>query len=61
MLTMSVIKAFNTAVGPIHQRIVLNGRNFSSLVQARVFLLPRLILGKLRTPDAEKLTEGTGI
>ncbi|MDF3195612.1 restriction endonuclease subunit S [Pseudomonas sp. 1928-m] len=53
----SVIEQFNILVVPIHQMIFGNEQQAQTLTQLRDTLLPRLISGQLRLPEAEKLAE----
>lgn len=50
-----VIEQFNTMAVPIHQMIFGNEQQAQTLTQLRDTLLPRLISGQLRLPDAEVL------
>lgn len=50
-----VLDKYETIVAPMLQQIVLNRRRAASLAELRDTLLPRLISGKLRLPDAEAL------
>lgn len=50
-----LISAFGNACDPLMQRIRVNGQTAKSLAAIRDTLLPRLISGKLRLPDAEAL------
>ena len=53
--------AFSKIVRPMLQRIELSQEEISTLSQLRDTLLPRLISGELRIPDAEKFLEEAGI
>ncbi|WP_374981634.1 restriction endonuclease subunit S [Pseudomonas solani] len=55
---MSVIEQFNILAVPIHQMIFGNEQQAQTLTQLRDTLLPRLISGQLRLPEAEKIIEG---
>jgi type I restriction enzyme S subunit len=50
-------EGFATTVGPLLQRIAANGRESSTLTGLRDTLLPKLISGELRVPEAEGLVE----
>lgn len=50
-----VIEQFNTLVVPIHQMIFGNELRAQTLTQLRDTLLPRLISGQLRLPEAQAL------
>lgn len=51
--TEAVLGAFERTVGPMEQRMTLNHAHASSLSAIRDQLLPRLISGKLRLPEAQ--------
>lgn len=51
--TDAVLDAFERTVGSLEQRITLNHAHASSLDAVRNQLLPRLISGKLRLPEAQ--------
>ena len=50
-----VLDAFVQQVEPLHKQVALNLQESSSLASLREALLPKLISGELRIPDAEKL------
>jgi type I restriction enzyme S subunit len=50
---------FATTVGPLLKRIAANGRESLTLTALRDTLLPKLISGELRVPEAEALVEAT--
>ena len=52
-----VVDAFNSICNPLLDRIALNERSRRQLEEIRDSLLPRLISGKLRLPEAEKAGE----
>jgi len=52
-----VLKQFDSLVGPIHQRVFANEQQAQTLATLRDTLLPRLISGQLRLPEAEALLE----
>jgi type I restriction enzyme S subunit len=52
-----VLTAFDTVVEPLYTKIRLNLEESRTLAALRDTLLPRLISGELRVPDAEKLVE----
>ncbi len=54
-----VLAAFEEVVGPLFQRLVANERQAQTLTQLRDTLLPRLISGQLRLPEAEKILENS--
>lgn len=54
-----VLNAFAEVADPLFKRLVENERQAQTLTLLRDTLLPRLISGQLRLPDAEKLAEQT--
>jgi type I restriction enzyme S subunit len=48
---------FDELVGPLFERIVLNERQSRTLAALRDTLLPKLISGEIRVPEAEELVE----
>ena len=56
-----LITAFNTAIQPLLERQFLLGKEIEVLSELRDLLLPKLISGELRIPDAEKFLEEAGI
>lgn len=55
--TKSVLEAFGKIVDPLFASIGLNDDRAKTLAELRDTLLPRLISGKLRVPEAERLVE----
>jgi type I restriction enzyme, S subunit len=53
----AVLEAFERIAGPLESRITLNHANAGSLSSVRDELLPRLISGRLRLPEAPKQME----
>jgi type I restriction enzyme S subunit len=51
------LSLFNAQAKPIHQKIVTCVKNTTHLAKLRDTLLPKLISGELRIPDAEKLVD----
>ncbi|HEY4664941.1 MAG TPA: restriction endonuclease subunit S [Comamonas sp.] len=51
------LDAFNRVVSALHESILLNSEKFSTLSKLRDTLLPRLISGQLRLPEAQALVE----
>ncbi|MDP5132068.1 MAG: restriction endonuclease subunit S [Paraglaciecola sp.] len=49
----AVLKAFNEAVVTVREKIFTNNQQTDSLINLRDTLLPRLISGQLRLPEAE--------
>ena len=56
-----ILLAFDSAVKPIFQWILLKQKEILSLSELRDTLLPKLISGKLRVPDTEKMLEEIGV
>lgn len=56
-----VCDAFVQQVEPLHKQVVLNLQESNSLASLRDTLLPKLISGELRVPDAEKFVEEAGL
>lgn len=55
----AVLAQFDAIAAPMLQQVVHNRRRAAALAEARDTLLPRLISGKLRLPEAETITEST--
>jgi len=53
------ITSFGLMTGPLLERIRTNGLQAASLAALRDTLLPRLISGKLRLPEAESILQDT--
>ncbi len=51
---------FNAIAGPLFERLVSNERESRTLAALRDTLLPKLISGELRVPDAERILARTG-
>ena len=56
-----VQKKFNEIISPLIEKISINLKETRNLIFIRDILLPKLISGELRIPDAEKLVEEIGI
>ncbi len=52
-----VLAAFERVVRPLYERIVLNLKENNLLCETRDLLLPKLISGEIRIPDAEKVVD----
>ena len=52
-----VLETYVQQVEPLHQQVVLNLHESNTLSSLRDILLPKLISGELRVPDAEKFVE----
>ena len=50
-----IVEVFETITSPIRDRIEFNKKETSTLAALRDTLLPRLISGELRVPDAERI------
>ena len=57
----SLIKCFTKIAVPLMEVLDLKNKQAATLEQIRDSLLPRLISGELRVPDAEKMLEEVGI
>ncbi|MGC8494158.1 MAG: restriction endonuclease subunit S, partial [Syntrophobacteraceae bacterium] len=53
--SLNVITAFERLVSPLDDRIETNERQILTLISLRDALLPKLISGELRIPDAERI------
>ena len=51
----ALLKAFENVAAPIDERVIVNEEQIRTLATLRDTLLPRLISGQLRLPDAEAL------
>jgi len=49
-----LIDAFERIVDPIHSRLFITVKENGDLAETRDVLLPKLLSGELRTPDAER-------
>ncbi len=56
-----VIDFFCVQIGPLHEKLLSNIRQSSTLASLRDTLLPKLISGELRIPDAEKFIWEVGL
>jgi type I restriction enzyme S subunit len=56
--TSQSVDRFEALVKPLYQRLRHNDVESLTLAQLRDLLLPKLMSGELRVPDAEKLAEG---
>ncbi len=55
--TAEILDAFANVADPLFERLIENERQAQTLTQLRDTLLPRLISGQLRLPDAEHAVE----
>ena len=58
---IELIGEFHQVVSNMFERILINDQEIETLSEIRDTLLPKLILGELRIPDAEKLLEELSI
>ncbi len=56
-----VLEAFIQQVGALHKQLVLNLQESNTLTFLRDLLLPKLISGELRVPDAERFIAEAGV
>ncbi|MCR3895753.1 hypothetical protein NUK31_22765, partial [Aeromonas caviae] len=56
--TQNILDRFNGSVGVLLERILSNHEQAQTLATLRDTLLPRLISGQLRLPEAEAMVEG---
>ncbi|MFH1941157.1 MAG: restriction endonuclease subunit S [bacterium] len=56
-----VLTAFDEQIDPLFHKINANDNESESLASLRDILLPKLISGELRVPDAEKFVEENGV
>ena len=56
-----IILGFNKVCSPVFQKVLLNIKESQTLALLRDALLPKLISGELRIPDAEKFLEEAGV
>ncbi len=54
-----VLERFDAVAGPLHRRVVTNEMESSTLAELRDTLLPKLISGELRVPEAEDMAEAS--
>jgi type I restriction enzyme S subunit len=54
---LPLMKIFHSLVSPLYAKVTANLRQSESLVQLRDLLLPRLLAGKIRIGQAEKIIE----
>lgn len=59
--TGAVRLAYNTKVENLFEKILTNERESRTLAQLRDTLLPKLISGELRVPDAEAFLKERGL
>ena len=58
---VSIQKQFSDLVDPLFKKMKICDLQSKTLFQLRKTLLPQLISGKVRIPDAEKMIEEKGI
>lgn len=54
----AVLSRFGSMAEPLHQRVLLNEAESRTLALIRDGLLPKLVSGELRVPDAKAIVEG---
>jgi type I restriction enzyme S subunit len=54
---MPIVELFSEFSDSLHKLVIANRREIKTLSEMRDLLLPRLISGKLRIPEAEELIE----
>jgi type I restriction enzyme S subunit len=54
----AVMNEFDRIARPLHSRVVCNERHSRTLAKLRDALLPKLVSGELRVPDAERIVGG---
>ena len=59
LLNDLILAAFNSEAEAIYLRCVRACKDISTLTKLRDTLLPKLLSGELRIPDAEKLVAGS--
>jgi type I restriction enzyme S subunit len=55
------MQKFHEFMAPIYERVLISSKEMDTLAELRDTLLPKLISGELRIPDAEKFLEEAGI
>ena len=56
-----MMQKFHELMAPIYERVLSSSKEMDTLAELRDTLLPKLISGDLRIPDAEKFLEEAGI
>ena len=56
-----ILDCFNNAISPILEKFLITREQNLLLTNCRNIILPKLISGELRIPDAEKIIEEAGI
>jgi type I restriction enzyme, S subunit len=59
--TQEILDVFSAATTPLYEEVVANKQQTRVLANIRDALLPKLISGEIRIPDAEKMLEEVGI
>lgn len=57
----ALVQAYNNFIKPIHTQLEINDEESRTLASLRDTLLPKLISGELRVPEAEKFVEEAGL
>jgi type I restriction enzyme S subunit len=56
-----IMSAFSTKAQVLYDRVVWNMKQSDCLAKSRDALLPKLISGEIRIPDAERMLEEVGV
>jgi type I restriction enzyme S subunit len=59
--TQEILDIFSAATTPLYEEVVANKQQTRVLANIRDALLPKLISGEIRIPDAEKMLEEVGV
>ena len=59
--TQEILDIFAAATTPLYKEVVANKQQTRVLANIRDALLPKLISGEIRIPDAEKMLEEVGV
>jgi type I restriction enzyme S subunit len=59
--TQEILDIFSAATTPFYEEVVVNKQQTRVLANIRDALLPKLISGEIRIPDAEKMLEEVGV
>ena len=59
--TQEILDVFSAATTPLYEEVVANKQQARVLAKIRDALLPKLISGEIRIPDAEKMLEEVGV
>jgi type I restriction enzyme S subunit len=59
--TQEILDIFSASTTPLYEKVVANKQQTRVFANIRNALLPKLISGEIRIPDAEKMLEEVGI